>query len=177
MLSRIGMIYNLAGHRADFSELGVRSYPLQVTATGHPAIPVAPHEMLGVVFPSPQEWGDDEIIMPRESRQQYTVHVTSSRSSVASDNADSPVRCIKIQTFVPGNVFYPKKIEPVVRNLILKESFNPEVFISWWTCTKHCNDFWIEGPQFWVSPCGSSAVFVRSPKVENTSSRSACFLA
>ena len=33
VLSRIEMIYNLAKHEADFSELGVSSYPLKVTAT------------------------------------------------------------------------------------------------------------------------------------------------
>ena len=148
VLSRIGMIYNLAGHKADFSELGVSSYPLKVTATGHPAIPVAPHEMPGVVFPSPQEWGEDEIIMQREGRQQYMVHMTSAH--VASEGTSSPNSFVETKTFVPGNVFYPKKIEPVVRNILLEEPFNPEVFLSWWTGTKHCNDFWIEGPHVWV---------------------------
>ena len=88
--------------------------------------------------------------MQRESRQQYMVHMTSSYSRVASEGTGSPNRSVETQTFVPGNVFYPKKIEPVVRNILLEESFNPEVFLSCWTGAKHCNDLWIEGPRVWV---------------------------
>ena len=41
-------------------------------------------------------------------------------------------------------IFYPKKLSPVVFNMLSAESLNSDVFMSWWSSTDVSKDFWIE---------------------------------
>ena len=41
-------------------------------------------------------------------------------------------------------IFYPKKLSPVVFNMLSAESLNSDVFMSWWSGTNVSKDFWIE---------------------------------
>ena len=43
-----------------------------------------------------------------------------------------------------SNVFYPKKIAIVTKNLLLDDTFNAESFTNWWKSTNISNDFWVE---------------------------------
>ena len=42
-------------------------------------------------------------------------------------------------------LFYPKKIDPTIKNMLLGDHLNVEAFMTWWKSTPISNDFWLEG--------------------------------
>ena len=46
-----------------------------------------------------------------------------------------------------GQIFYEKKIDPAVKNMLLADSLNHEAFLNWWCSSAVSNDFWIEHPE------------------------------
>ena len=60
-LSRLGMVYDIENHTAQFKHLGIDHFRLLATDNGHPAIQVNPSAFAGQKLPTPQEWDDDEV--------------------------------------------------------------------------------------------------------------------
>ena len=81
VLATLGMVYNMADHSASFQALGVENYKLLYTDTKHPAVPVEPQRPFGFEFPSPQQWGSDEIKILAQGARQYTAYMLSSGGS------------------------------------------------------------------------------------------------
>ncbi|CAE7707470.1 GIP [Symbiodinium sp. CCMP2592] len=63
VLARLGMIYDIENHRADFKKLNITNHKLCYTASGHPAVPVSPVRRSGLEYPDPQAWGSREVII------------------------------------------------------------------------------------------------------------------
>ena len=58
VLANLGMIYDIAGHRASFEKLNIQDYQLRFTQTGHPALPVQPSFPPGFRPTAPKGWED-----------------------------------------------------------------------------------------------------------------------
>ena len=148
-LSKLGMVYDLEGHSAQFKHLGIERFSLMTTDSGHPAIPVTPKCVPGMRWPSPQEWANSEVIIVPSAASQYVAFMTNT-SDARDDHASSaPLDPRENKTPSAGsppgqNIFYPKKINACARNLLSAESFNFQHFAAWWSKTPISKDFWIE---------------------------------
>ncbi|CAE7256949.1 GIP [Symbiodinium sp. CCMP2592] len=153
-LSKLGMIYDVEEHSAKFRNLGIEKYTLLTTDSGHPAIPVSPRRVPGLKWPSPQQWAGSEVIIVPSAESQYMSYmVNSGPSAHASPVAPSNSLNSEAQTPAepPGrNLFYPKKINDCVRNLLCCEPLNPQTFATWWSKTPISKDFWIETPNSFI---------------------------
>ena len=148
-LSKLGMVYDLEGHSAQFKHLGIERFSLMTTDSGHPAIPVTPKRVPGVKWPSPQEWANSEVIIVPSAASQYVAFMTSTPDARDAPVNNAPLDPKENKTpsadHPPGqNIFYPKKINACVRNLLSAESFNLQHFAAWWSKTPISKDFWIE---------------------------------
>ena len=130
VLSKLGMIYNVELGRADFTKVGLQGFELQVTTSGHPAIPIVPAKVAGDVSGGLQ--AEDLRLSPRE---QYTVY------AVAHGSFKTPT------TF---NIFYDKKLDPGARDMLCQEHLHQEAFLAWWKSTGATSDFWLESPEAWI---------------------------
>ena len=125
------MIYNVELGRADFTKVGLQGLELQVTTSGHPAIPIVPAKVAGDVSGGLQ--AEDLRLSPRE---QYTVY------AVAHGSFKTPT------TF---NIFYDKKLDPGARDMLCQEHLHQEAFLAWWKSTGATSDFWLESPEAWIT--------------------------
>ncbi|CAE7777019.1 GIP [Symbiodinium sp. CCMP2592] len=144
VLARLGMIYDIENHRADFKKLNITNHKLCYTASGHPAVPVSPVQRRGLEYPDPQAWGSREVIINSVPAPVYTAFMTGNREVSLEVPAPEPHQVL------PATLFFPKKVDSAVYNMLSAEAFDPTAFSSWWSTTKHCNDFWIEGPAEWI---------------------------
>ncbi|CAE7680753.1 GIP [Symbiodinium microadriaticum] len=62
-LGKLGMVYDIENHRADFKKLNIENYKLCFTSSGHPSLPVSPSKVADLQYPDPQEWGAREVII------------------------------------------------------------------------------------------------------------------
>ena len=148
-LSKLGMVYDLEGHSAQFKHLGIERFSLMTTDSGHPAIPVTPKCVPGMRWPSPQEWANSEVIIVPSATSQYVAFMTSTSDARDAHASSAPLDPEENKTLSadrpPGqNIFYPKKINACARNLLSAESFNLQLFAAWWSKTPISKDFWIE---------------------------------
>ena len=148
-LSKLGMVYDLEGHSAQFKHLGIERFSLMTTDSGHPAIPVTPKCVPGMRWPSPQEWANSEVIIVPSATSQYVAFMTSTSDARDAHASSAPLDPKENKTpsadRPPGqNIFYPKKIYACARNLLSAESFNLQHFAAWWSKTPISKDFWIE---------------------------------
>ncbi|CAE7339323.1 GIP, partial [Symbiodinium sp. CCMP2456] len=127
-LGGLGMVLDVEENSAEFRKVGVHALQLEVTATGHPALPVQP-EPLPQGAATFKASGDSELqIIPRSS--QYTAFMAFCLDSeVASD--DQSVRAVQQQP----TLFFPKKIGSATRNMLLEDQFCVQSFIAWWEGT------------------------------------------
>ena len=151
-LGTLGTVMDIALNTATFKKAGVYDLPLKITETGHPALPLKPV--------NPQE------IQIASQSPQYTAYVLESVSGSCQDGVpqsrtdvgssySGPVvdpdpepqlnHGYQAKTNTPSNVFFPKKITPATRNMLLSDKLNPETFLNWWSQSPISNDFWIEG--------------------------------
>ena len=149
-LSKLGMIYDIENHTAKFKNLGVDHFSLLTTDNGHPAIQVNPSALAGQKLPAPQEWGGDEVkLLPM--RPQYTAHSIHMTSDLKSPDCSDRIES-RADSFPPGGplgdlmpkIFYPKKIDASVRNMLCASPLNSDLFAAWWGRTPISKDFWIE---------------------------------
>ncbi|CAE7717731.1 RE2 [Symbiodinium sp. CCMP2592] len=85
VLGKLGMVYDIERHEADFRALGIDKYKLSLTNTGHPAIPVSPKKLPSHVLSSTEGWKDEEVRIASQAVEQYTVFMTSSIAAVSDD--------------------------------------------------------------------------------------------
>ena len=165
-VSTLGMFYDVEGHKADFRRIGLYDFPLLTTENGHPAIPVKPQHFSDLQFPSSCEWQGDEIRLVmnvKSASGAYIADVPAVPMSVESTTSTNPKSESVLVTneglaapTIKGDmkeesdigvfktIFYPKKLSPVVFNMLSAESLNSDVFMSWWSSTNVSKDFWIE---------------------------------
>ena len=135
VLGGLGMILDIARNKADFRSVGVHDLQLQVTETGHPALPVKPESFVshGTVR------SKDEELQIVAKQSQYTVFAATS----SSDEVESKCQSDRIMS-IP-TLFYPKKIGLATRNMILRRpTGGAHSFAAWWKGTSISNDFWVE---------------------------------
>ena len=130
VLSKLGMIYDVEQGRADFSRVGLKGFELQVTSSGHPAIPIVPAKVAGNDSAAFQ--AEDLKLLPRE---QYMVFALAHGSSKAPDHF---------------NIFYDKKLDPGAKEMLCQEHLSHEAFLAWWKSTGTTSDFWLETPEAWI---------------------------
>ena len=130
VLSRLGMIYDVELGRADFTKVGLRGFELQMTTSGHPAIPIIPAKVAEDVSTGLQ--AED---LRLSSREQYTAY------AVAHGSFKTP------STF---NIFFDKKLDPGARDMLCQEHLHQEAFLAWWKNTGTISDFWLESPEAWI---------------------------
>ena len=142
LLASLGMVMDLATNRASFKAVDLMDYQLLTTETGHPAVPV---DHSGRALPDltrlPKSWGPDgvAVIGPQGA---YMV----AQACGAGDYGG-----IRTGPALPGNgvgrIFYEKRIDPAVKNMLLADFLNHEAFLNWWCTSSVGNDFWIEHPE------------------------------
>ena len=162
VLGKLGMVYDIERHEADFKALGLTKYQLSLTNTGHPAIPVSPKRSPGLVFPSEEDWGTDEVRILSQAGGQYTAFMTSSVAEPSADarpvvhEHEAPCKTQQGSMYeIPEDtyeapIFFSKKIDNVIKGMLLDGNFNHELFLAWWSQTQVRNDFWLEGPCTWT---------------------------
>ena len=168
VLSVLGMVYDVDENTAKFKHLGVGDIALSVTDNGHPAIVVNPRAGQNPKFPSPQEWADNEVKLLPLARKQYMMHaafMTSNPEQSAEQPSSGQTSDLKLPSRGPvanltPKLFYPKKINPTIRNLLCATPFNLELFAAWWGRTPITKDFWIE-------TSSATSRFVRSQQLEH----------
>ena len=146
VLAELGMLYDIAGHQANFTTLGVEGYKLRFTATGHPGFPVLPQKPGEYVPLAPKDWKHPEVQVIAPTSKQYTAFMTSADVACGSGalaDARGPSLSSGAVEEAPG-MFFPKKVGEVVANILTAETFNGEQFCKWWSSTNISNDFWIE---------------------------------
>ena len=134
------MVYDVDENTAKFKHLGVGDIALSVTDNGHPAIVVNPRAGQNPKFPSPQEWADNEVKLLPLARKQYMMHaafMTSNPEQSAEQPSSGQTSDLKLPSRGPvanltPKLFYPKKINPTIRNLLCATPFNLELFAAWW---------------------------------------------
>ncbi|CAE7506765.1 GIP [Symbiodinium sp. CCMP2592] len=149
-LSKLGMIYDIENHTARFKHLGIDPFRLLTTDNGHPAIQVNPSAFAGQKLPSPQHWEDDEVQLLSMSAQ-YMTHSVCMTSEIAPPDQRETVttksnkfpREGPLRQLAP-QIFYPKKIDATVRNMLCATPLNSDLFAAWWGRTPISKDFWIE---------------------------------
>ena len=126
VLAKLGMNYNLANNTATFGALGGQEIQLNMTQAGHPEVCITYSESGWPTWPDCVDWSLTEIFIPQ----------AAGAYMVRADAADSLERGQKL--------FFPKKIDPVIRDIITKDMFSAEVFLNWWRNKDHLRDFWVE---------------------------------
>ena len=148
VLSKLGMIYDVEQGRADFSRVGLKGFELQVTSSGHPAIPIIPAKVAGNGSATFQ--AEDLKLLPRG---EYTVFAVAHGS-----------------TKPPGhfNIFYDKKLDPGAKEMLCQEHLSHEAFLAWWKSTGATSDFWLETPEAWIRVHMTPRKVLFNPSAWNT---------
>ena len=155
-LGAMGMIYDVARNRANFTSLELCDFPLSATETGHPAIPFIPVQAFAGL---PQDWeaNEPEIKISKSGaayKGVWEAHMTN--FGILGDpqhHEATPPPLAYDQRLVEINnyrIFYPKKLPPATRNMLLDRDFHEGSFLNWWKTTSISQDFWIEGPEHLV---------------------------
>ncbi|OLQ03765.1 Copia protein [Symbiodinium microadriaticum] len=173
----MGMLLDVAENRASFKALAVEDLLLETTETGHPAFQIKPSPLPKAFVQGPnwdsaeikifsqaeQYMGppgvkgilhdDGDATGDASSSSGSERYMTSWMVSVHGDEVggdgvlphEVPPGCSQPFSYEP--MFYPKKIGPATRNMLLDVNFNPVTFAAWWATTNISNDFWIENEE------------------------------
>ncbi|CAE7822217.1 GIP [Symbiodinium sp. CCMP2456] len=131
-LTRLGLILDLSRNVATFRTLQSGEIALLETHSGHPALKVDHSEMAKPDLsrlPTTWEAHGIEIVSHREV---YMIGCTG-------DGTDRPTDSVTVP-----KIFYDKKIDGAVRDMLTSDLLNEETFSSWWATTEITNDFWLE---------------------------------
>ena len=154
----LGLLYDIAGHKASFEQLGIHDYKLRFTQTGHPALPVQPSFPPGYKSLTPKDWENPELKIISQTCEQYTAFMTVASGSEQCDvrggrRADGSGSHFEPSTSAPKTIsqdstmFFSKKVGEVVCKTLTQERLNNVLFCKWWANTKITSDFWIETPE------------------------------
>ncbi|CAE7239464.1 RE2, partial [Symbiodinium sp. KB8] len=129
-LGAMGMIYDVARNRANFTSLELCDFPLSATETGHPAIPFVPVQAFAGL---PQDWeaNGPEIKISKHGaayKGVWEAHMTSfgilgdpQHHEATSSPLTYDQRLVEINNY---RIFYPKKLPPATRNMLLDRDFH-----------------------------------------------------
>ena len=137
-LGHLGLILDLGMNRARFRKLSEGELELIETSSGHPA----------VLIESDSNQKPDMSQLPK-SWEAHGTAVLSSRevymTSCAGDGDVGGPMCSSSCSTSP-KIFYDKKIDPAVRDMLVADVLNDTVFLAWWARVE-LRDFWIETPE------------------------------
>ena len=162
-LAELGMIFDVARNRADFTSVGVRDHDLVTTSSGHPAISI---------YPAKPADGLERLVIGETSSQadaQYTAFAlsviqhshdaynnvsprgpsTATLQSTSSSTTTTPTVATSTTKAPPFKIFHDKKINPEVKELLTQDRLHAVSFMSWWEHTKIHSDFWLETETAW----------------------------
>ena len=157
-LGCLGLVLDLGGNCASFRKLGEGELTLLETAGGHPAILI--DQGLNTrpdVSLLPKKWEAHgiEVLCPR------VVYMTRS----GDDGLDSIPG--STSSHINPKIFYDKKIDPAVRDMLVADVLNETVFLAWWSKTQ-LHDFWIETPEKLVRVHTTPRKYFFDPRSWNT---------
>ncbi|CAE7603954.1 GIP, partial [Symbiodinium microadriaticum] len=133
-LTRLGLILDLGRSVASFHALQSGEIVLLETHSGHPALKVDHAEMAKPDLSRlPTSWENHGIEIFSE-REVYMV-------GCSGDEQGSGFNCDGVP-----KIFYDKKIDGTVRDMLSGDILNEELFSVWWATTDIKNDFWLELP-------------------------------
>ncbi|CAE7217070.1 GIP [Symbiodinium pilosum] len=131
VLGKLGMVFDIERGQADFNKVGLKGFDLLVTTSGHPAIPILPTKMDG----DPGSFQAEDLkLVPKSQYMAFAV-------------AHNPGHAKSRDLY---NFFYDKKLEPGVKEMLVRERFPQDEFIAWWSSTSTTSDFWLECDHAWV---------------------------
>ncbi|CAE7227655.1 RE2, partial [Symbiodinium sp. CCMP2592] len=137
-LARLGLVLDLGSNVATFRALDGGEVELEETTSGHPAV-VVDHSKLAKPDTSrlPDSWEPHGIAIlgPRE------VYMVACSGGVSGDDQGDPGEVDAVT-----KIFYDKKIDGAVRDMLTGDVLNEDLFVTWWANTELVNDFWIELP-------------------------------
>ena len=164
-LAQLGMIYDIAENRADFTSVGLRGFDLVTTSSGHPAIPIVPAK--------PSQ-GPERLVVGETATQcgsQYMAFAlsravsgdegstgkptaigpqdTATKSTASTQPTSTQLSTTSTTKAPPYKIFYDKKLSPEVKELLTQDRLHMASFMSWWERTKIVSDFWLEGDSMW----------------------------
>ena len=163
-LAQLGMVYELAENKADFTKVGLRNFDLVTTSSGHPAIPIVPAK---------PEHGVERLVVGEtgiSSSSQYMAYALSqvacSKGSCSKSTTPGPEEPTTKSTTLreattsttlstpttkapPYRIFYDKKLSPEVKEILTSDRLESVSFMNWWEKTKINSDFWLEGEFNW----------------------------
>ena len=144
-LGAMGMIFDVAHNVADFTALSLKAYPLLVTETGHPALPLVPAPVK--VHPGQaHQWNAEasEIQIVPLSPQYGVVHEVHMLQVLSHESTSGEGYCKGSIGNNGQKIFYPKKISTAVHNMLSMNGFCEHSFSIWWKDTNISQDFWTE---------------------------------
>ena len=133
-LGKLGMIYHVEKQRADLTSLKIEGHPLEISPSGHPALCVTD-------FPESRVFEKIEWSPGLEVRLQKP-------EQNESDGAYKVLAAESERAFTP--VFYPKKIDLEVENMLVGDNLSRTSFMTWWRNANQSRDFWIETPNQFI---------------------------
>ena len=131
VLGKLGMVFDIEGGRADFTKVGLQSYSLLTTPSGHPAIPIIPAK--ADLSSVPVLEIEDVRLQPKA--EYMTVF------AVACHTPSAPQYT---------GIFYEKKLDPSVKDMLSQDQLSLDTFRTWWENTEIDRDFWVETPSSWM---------------------------
>ncbi|CAE7329121.1 GIP, partial [Symbiodinium sp. CCMP2456] len=141
VLAEMGTVLDIANNTATFSALGVQDHKLIATSSGHPAVLIGSN---GLQKPSPESlpkaWDAKEVAILSPCRA-YTSFVAESIQSESPSCRHTSYYSAKAE--IP-KLFFEKRIDPGIRNMLIADTLNLNSFLAWWSSTPISNDFWIE---------------------------------
>eukprot|EP00439_Symbiodinium_sp_Y106_P084410 s160_g25.t1 len=96
-LGAMGMVLDVAENCADFRKVGVQSLQLEVTSTGHPALPVHP-EPVPRGADSFSQGSRSELQLIKKESQYMVFAATCSASEAAAENEGRTIVCYALNT-------------------------------------------------------------------------------
>ena len=163
-LAQLGMIYDIAENKADFTRAGLRGFDLVTTSSGHPAIPIVPAKPCK----GPERLVIGEVAS--QSSPQYTAFAlsvvegaknfrsrastigpqhTATKPTTSTESTSPPTPATSSTKAPPYKIFYDKKLSPEVQELLTQDRLHEVSFMNWWERTKISSDFWLEGDSMW----------------------------
>ncbi|CAE7678552.1 RE2, partial [Symbiodinium sp. CCMP2456] len=122
-LAQLGMIYDVAENRADFTRVGVFGFDLVTTSSGHPAIPIVPAKPANDL---------ERLVIGETSTstgQQYMAFAVSVVHQANSGNARQSTPGPDYPTAPPFRIFHDKKLSPEVKELLTQIAPPPHCFL------------------------------------------------
>ena len=157
-LAQLGMIYDVAENRADFTRVGLAGVDLVTTSSGHPAIPIVPAKARSdaerlVIGDGAVQTGSQYTAFALSVLSHADESTGSSCTSGPQDSTTKPTSPTPASTSPtkapPYKIFYDKKLSPVVKELLTQDKLHDVSFMNWWEKTKINSDFWLEGESMW----------------------------